>query len=1149
MIITQGARSSGIFAQSLGGGGGNGGLSFAGAISLSEGKTFNVGFGGDGGTGNSSGAVSVFSRGTTITTGVESHGIFAQSLAGGGGNGGFALTGGLVVGTGSDASLNVNVSIGGAGGGSMNIGGAVRVDSDGLILTTATGSHGIFAQSIGGGGGNGGAAVSLAVANTSTGSARNFQAAVGVGGSGGTGSAGGAVTVIQDGGIITTASHSIGIFAQSVGGGGGTAGGANVMSLQLASQCTLVKVCTNTTTSKNYQAQFTMGGEGGTGNNGGIVDVTNSGFIRTNGDLSHGILAQSIGAGGGEGGDAKIGAAALIPDELCLAGDSLCIPGEPIQVGTSLLLSVVGNTGNNDGKLGMINKLLNLSIGGDAGASGNGGAVTVHNSGQISTLGTFANGIVAQSVGGGGGSGGVSGAGTGFSFGGDGAASGDGGVVLVVNDADIFTSGQVSSGILAQSVGGGGGSFAHVGTFLARDQWPDDYQAPGAAGGGGCAGAVCVGGDGGANGDGGFAGVINSGRIETLRGASHGILAQSIGGGGGNFNFGVFNPRGPDDENVAAGAGTTGYVYSQGGDGGAAGDGGVVLVISTGDILTLGDFSHGIFAQSVGGGGGNGGVQSTGASTDGTIDGFAASLIGALSGLDSVGLIANGGNGGAGGAGGVVAVDTSGTIATFGAGSYGVLAQSIGGGGGDSGSTFGLISIGGGSRGDNDGPVSGDGGDVTVHNHLAGQIYVSGEAARGIFAQSVGGGGGSGGSSTGGFLVGGQGGGFGDGGVVTVINDGLIYAGADADNARGIFAQSIGGGGGATTTTAYDVVSRAAPTGLGHLGGDNGAAGDGGAVHVTNAATGVIYMAGDNAIAILAQSIGGGGGDAGGAVAELNLAMGGNATIGNGGKVVVDNVGAIILTGDRGIGILAQSIGGGGGSILIDADALADAKLGGLGSTVGQGGDVTITNIGSIILTGDHSVAMIGQSIGGGGGTIRFAQDGAVPLGFEDQSTGDGGKVTIVQQGDIRTIGANTYGLLLQSVGGGGGWVDGGFAGAAGGAGAGQALSFDYIGDILSTGQDSTAAFAQSVGRTGGGDITGSLDGAVRGGSGSAWPRSISAPLGSTVLTLPVTIWPLSFTDTKVVNGSESSCLMPSEMRSRSTSTASTRASTSWPFL
>ena len=49
-----------------------------------------------------------------------------------------------------------------------------------------------------------------------------------------------------------------------------------------------------------------------------------------------------------------------------------------------------------------------MGVGGGGGSGGNGGAVTVNNAGNITTRGTNALGIFAQSVGGGGGSGGMS---------------------------------------------------------------------------------------------------------------------------------------------------------------------------------------------------------------------------------------------------------------------------------------------------------------------------------------------------------------------------------------------------------------------------------------------------------------------------------------------------------------------------------------------------------------------------------------------------------------------------------------------------------------------------------------------------------------------------------------------------------------------
>ncbi len=167
--------------------------------------------------------------------------------------------------------------------------------------------------------------------------------------------------------------------------------------------------------------------------------------------------------------------------------------------------------------------------------------------------------------------------------------------------------------------------------------------------------------------------VTNAGRIATTTttGAeSHGIMAQSIGGGGGT-------------------GGTGGGIVAEGGTGGVGGAGSVkgdagdvtVTNAATGVITTAGVRSHGVLAQSIGGGGGTAGI--------------------------SQGLVAIGGQGSAGGLGGDVDVDNAGTIITWGSGSKGVLAQSIGGGGGSAHSSGGLVGIGGdsGAGGDSE-PVS-----------------------------------------------------------------------------------------------------------------------------------------------------------------------------------------------------------------------------------------------------------------------------------------------------------------------------------------------------------------------------------------------------------------------------------------------------------
>ena len=90
---------------------------------------------------------------------------------------------------------------------------------------------------------------------------------------------------------------------------------------------------------------------------------------------------------------------------------------------------------------------------------------------------------------------------------------------------------------------------------------------------------------------------------------AYGILAQSIGGDGGNGGF----------SGVVALGGAVGVGVGVGGSGGGGGNAGAVQVTSAGDIATVFNNSDGILAQSIGGGGGNGGfsiaVSGSGSST------------------------------------------------------------------------------------------------------------------------------------------------------------------------------------------------------------------------------------------------------------------------------------------------------------------------------------------------------------------------------------------------------------------------------------------------------------------------------------------------------------------------------------------------------
>jgi hypothetical protein len=377
-----------------------------------------------------------------------------------------------------------------------------------------------------------------------------------------------------------------------------------------------------------------------------------------------------------------------------------------------------------------------------------------------------------------------------------------------------------------------------------------------------------VGGDGGHGGNGGFwrygarggtggtGGEVTGGGTATIYTSgdySSGILALSEGGNGGD--------------------GGSGKTFTGGGNGGYGGQGGAVDVNGSFDITTEGVESHGIWAKSVGGDAGTGG---------------------------SGGWIAGApGGGGQATDGGSVTVASGGAIETNGSDSYGIYAQSVGGFGGRGGSASGIFYSHGGS-----GNSADSGGEVTVTNQESGSIITHGDRAHAVFAQSVGGGG-SGGSAGALVGLGGKGAAGGNGGVVEVTNDGWIQT--LGENARGIYAQSIGGGGGDGGNSG----------GLVAIGGAGSSTSDGGSVTVAN--NGTILTKGYRSHAIFAESISGGGGNGGGAVsvgAGLSVAVGGNAGKGGDGAMVdVESEGGSEITteGDRSHGILAQSVGGGGG--------------------------------------------------------------------------------------------------------------------------------------------------------------------------------------------------------------------------------------------
>ncbi len=1112
-ITTQGNNAAGIFAQSVGGGGGSGGNSVAAGVFVS------MAFGGKGGPGGDGGLVNVnLDQNLPVdisTTGDHSAGIFAQSVGGGGGDGGFAIS--------ASVGLYGNVSL--AFGGSGASGGdakAVYVAANGSIKTLGNFSSGIVAESIGGGGGNGGFAISV---SGSTGVALGMS----FGAKGGAGGVGGDVKVVNLAHITTgcaTCTGSAGILASSIGGGGGDGGFAINVSGGLVSALGM-----------------SFGGAGGEGNNGGIVDVESTANIKTTGTFSNGITAQSLGGGGGNGGFAGTGTLSLQGPNFGLAfggggGDGAF--GSTVDVANvgniatdgdfshGIFAQSVGGGGGSGGFAGalafsMQGPAAALAFGGSGGEGSEGGDVTVRHTGEITTTGKQSVGILAQSIGGGGGTGG-------FSLGASasinqvaavaalGGSGGDGGGSGKVTVTDIFgkitTAGEQSHGILAQSISGGGGTggFSVTASFSMQS---DTY-------------GLSIGGGGGTTNNAGDVEVINSATIETggagrLGLGSHGILAQSIGGGGGTGGF-----SGAAAFSLKGKASTS----STGGEGGAAGDGGVVHVTSNGAITTLADNSIGILAQSVGGGGGVGGFSVAAA---GSIEGDASA--------DSVG-----GKGAGGGEGDEVKVWVNNNIDTYGQLSHGVLAQSVGGGGGYGGFSLGLgVSIKANSEAKSvggEGDVGGGGGDVEVNIGSAQTtlgtpvIHTRGEGAVGVIAQSIGGGGGTGGFS-GGLAIaidggtsnevgGGNGGAASDGGDVLVNNWGKIQT--EGGNAAGILAQSIGGSGGNGGFSIAAALEGQGTNGDGaksSVGGEAGTGGIGGEVEVNN--FGIIETSGDNSHGIIAQSIGGGGGNGGFSIAGTISDSGQGATSsvggsggegGAGGTVTVTNSGTITVTGANSNGIFAQSVGGGGGSGGI-AGAFdfggggVDNVVGGAGAKGGNGGDVTVESTGSIFTTLANSSGVVAQSVGGSGGWgglavgVGSGSDGSdgIKLGLGTDCDlddcdpfslipvdGASGTVKVTINGETNiTQGALSYGMIAQAIAGGGGAAatvildELGFSGSdielsAGSSGfIGSNATFadnDYNTDhTMTTGVGSIGLIVQSIG--GGGGVVGNVDAAL----------------------------------------------------------------------
>ncbi|HYG43687.1 MAG TPA: autotransporter domain-containing protein [Bordetella sp.] len=973
-ISTQGIAAPAITAQSIGGGGGNGGAAHGSSVNAFFGTDITIG--GSAGNGGGSGTVAVVLNNSTVTTAggqsntsiSDSYGVLAQAIGGGGGNGGSAkasnLDLGVPTGEGSIA-ISTSLALGGSGGSGGRGGILSAVLENGTHLSTGgIGSHGVLAQTIGGGGGAGGASHAMSTTST-TAPDDTLQIAVSValGGSAGDGGDGGQVDVHVDGtsSITTHDDFSNAMMAQSIGGGGGNAG---------------VGSSKTGGAGQSIHATIGVGGKGGGGGFGGTMsaELDAGSMLTTFGSGSRGMLLQSIGGGGGA------------------------------SQGGTVQLSASGSGGDDDDD--GYSASVNVSLGATGTTAGDGGALTVTAQGAISTAGGDADGILAQSIGGGGGLAGSAGSDAGgssggsssssdallgdgddsnsyalqLSVGGNGGIGGDGGAVSLKDfTGTIITRGTYADGIVLQSIGGGGGT---GGTATASGVTGSTNV------------TMAVGGQGGAAGNGGAVtvdlqgdGTANKGAISTQGDVAYGLLVQSIGGGGGQGADGSANTAQSSDSTSSVTLGASGS-SPNGGSGGKVNTGADASVFS---VSTQGFNSHGVVLQSIGGGGGTASVATVGVAGDGSTPNFDLTL--------------GGGGGNIGGSspvtdssGGHIGVEAWMNVQTTGEHAFGFVAQSIGGGGGivasGAASNVDKIAIGGSTTGQN---LDGGGINISIGNYGSqldtgnpSVISTTGKGAHGVVLQSIGGGGGIAGYTANGALSAGW------NGTKSVSARGGISAGGDVlldysgslttagDGAYGIIAQSIADGGG----LAGDNDGSFAGSAYDHN--TNGFQGST-AGNVTVSQYGTLSVTGSDAYAIFAQSDGA---LANSSAVNVNISGTVTATASSGGGVWIDGTAqtnkVTILSGGHLSAAKAINQTGTGSAIVTNYGEVA-------GSMSLSDQDValgTIENFGKVLRADNihghvinHGDFLVGESLGASSthvtGDFTQAADGTLQIGAD----------------------------------------------------------------------------------------------------------------------------------------------------------------------
>ena len=176
---------------------------------------------------------------------------------------------------------------------------------------------------------------------------------------------------------------------------------------------------------------------------------------------------------------------------------------------------------------------------------------------------------------------------------------------------------------------------------------------------------------------------------------------------------------------------------------------------------------------------------------------------------------------------------------------------------------------------------------------------------------------------------------------------------------------------------------------------------------------------------VVIQSIGGGGGASGNM--KRGAYLGGrpdSESIVRGGLIGFISKQPIKTFGLNSPGVLLQSIGGGGGYV---GSARKRAELGGTihRLAAASAGNIETINRSLISTSNKRSPGLVAQSIGGGGGFILSGESAVLGSKNEKENrltlNERAGNTKLINKGDIQTQGEHSMGVIIQSIANGGG--------------------------------------------------------------------------------------------------------------------------------